>query len=132
MTELIVGSRRSGKTTELIKRAATDNLYILTGTTAQARYIFDQAKEMGYDIPFPVTWEDFQRTEFRGSSIKRDGLLIDELEHVLCRVFKHIPIKGVTWTRYDIKDLDLENPDNPWIGMDEYGRFKKEAANDQN
>lgn len=140
MTELIVGSRRSGKTTALIEKAASDNLYILTGTKAQARCIFDRAKQMGYDIPFPVTWEEFQRTEFRGSSIQRDGLLIDELEHIMCRAFKHIPIKGVTWTIYNVRDLDIENPDNPWIGMDTYGnlldthvygRFEKEVLHDQ-
>lgn len=137
MTELIVGSRRSGKTTALIEKAATDNLYILTGTKAQARHILDQAKRMGYDIPFPVTWEDFQRTEFRGSSIQRDGLLVDELEHVMCRMFRNIPIKAATWTTYDIRDLDIENPDNSWIGMDKdgnllnthvYGRFEMEET----
>lgn len=138
-TELILGSRRSGKTTALIEKAATDNLYILTGTKQQARYIFDQAKRLGYDIPFPVTWEDFQRTRFNGSFIQKDGMLIDELEHVLCRAFNNIPIHAVTWTKYDIRDLDIENPDNPWIGMDKdgrlldthvYGRFEKEVLND--
>lgn len=123
MTELILGSRRSGKTTEMIKRSATDGLYILTGTKQQARYIFDQAKELGYDIPYPVTWDDFTKGRLHAPCFQKDGLLIDEVEHILCRIFKGIPIKGVTWTKYDFKDLDLENPDNPWIGVNPYDRF---------
>lgn len=109
MTELIVGSRNSGKTTELIKRSATDGLYILTGTKRQARCIFDQARDMGYDIPFPVTWAEFQKGHFQGSSIQKDGLLIDEAGWLLSYIFKGIPIKGVTWTKYeDFRDLDEE------------------------
>ena len=116
MTELIVGSRCSGKTTELIKKSATDGLYILTGTRRQAECIFDQAKQMGYDIPFPVTWAEFQKNHFRGSCIQKDGLLIDEAGWLLSYIFSSVPIKGVTWTKYDFRDLDIENPDNPWIG----------------
>lgn len=116
MTDLIVGSRCSGKTTELIKRSATDGLYILTGTRRQAKCIFDQAKRMGYDIPFPVTWNEFQKTRFRGSCIRRDGLLIDEAGWLLSYIFDGVPIEAVTWTKHDFKDLDIDNPDNPWIG----------------
>ncbi len=106
MTELIIGSRYSGKTTEIIKRSAAEGLYILTGTKKQARCIFDQAKRMGYDIPFPVTWEEFQRCKFQGSTIQKDGLLIDEAGWLLSYILNGIPIKGVTWTKYDFMDLD--------------------------
>lgn len=116
MTELILGSRCSGKTTELIKRSATDGTYILTGTKTQAKYIFDQARLMGYDIPFPVTWEQFKRDRFHGTDVRKKGVLIDETAHILYRIFGGIPIKGVTWTKIDFKDLDLENPNNRWIG----------------
>ena len=101
MTEIILGKRNSGKTTELIKRSAKDGIYILTNTSAQARLIFDQAKRMGYDIPFPVSWNDFTRTAFLGSSIRKDGLLIDQADMLLSRIFGNIPIHAVTWTEGD-------------------------------
>jgi hypothetical protein len=108
MTELILGSRGSGKTTELIKRSAASGLYILTGTKKQADCIFDRAKRMGYDIPYPVTWSKFKNDHFRDSSIRRDGLLIDEAGWLLSYIFKGVPIEAVTWTKYEIKDLDKE------------------------
>lgn len=124
MTDLILGSRCSGKTSELIKKSASEGLYILTGTRKQAECLFDQARRMGYDIPFPVTWAEFQQCGFRGSFIQKDGLLIDEAGWLLSYIFKGIPIKAVTWTKYGLRDLDLENPDNPWIGVNPY-EFKE-------
>ena len=118
MTELILGSRNSGKTTELLRRSARDGMYILTGTKRQARCIFDQARDMGYDIPYPVTWAEFQNGHFSGSVIQKDGLLIDEAGWLLSYIFKGIPINAVTWTNYGVTDLDEQNPDNPWIGVD--------------
>lgn len=106
MTELIMGSRCSGKTTELIKRSATDGIYILTATRKQAEYIFDQAKQLGYEIPFPVTLAEFQYDHFRGSAIRREGVLIDEVGWLLSYIFDGIPIRGVTWTNYGFKNLD--------------------------
>lgn len=120
MTELIVGSRGSGKTAELIKRSAKDGIYIMTGTRRQAQCIFQQARDMGYNIPFPVTLEDYHRTHFRGSCLERDGILIDELGPMLSYMFKGVPINGVTWTKDEFTDLDLENPNNPWIGKNPY------------
>lgn len=112
MTELIVGSRCSGKTSELIKRSASEGVYILTGTKKQARCIFNQAKAMGYDIPFPVTWGEFQRCKFQGSMIQKDGLLIDEAGWLLSYILNGIPIRGVTWTKYEFMDLDEEKEVN--------------------
>ena len=109
MTELILGSRGSGKSTELIKRSAEEGLYILTSTRKQAEYLVEQAKKMGYNIPFPVTWEEFVESHFRGSCIRRDGLLIDDAENLLPYIFKGIPVKAVTWTKSEFKDLDSEN-----------------------
>lgn len=106
MADLILGSRNSGKTTELIKKSASEGLYILVPTKAQAKCIFDQACLMGYDIPFPVTWAEFQKCHFRDSCIKIDGLLIDEVGLLLSYIFNGIPIKTVTWTKDGVKDLD--------------------------
>ena len=147
MTDIIIGSRGSGKTTELFKRSADEHLYILTGTKGQAQCLFAQAREMGYNIPFPVSWEEFVRGDLDGTSIQEDGVLIDEAAHVLSRALRGIPIKAATWTKYGHRDLDEENPEKyldwlwkcyQWTGTDEaYAawlnareRFKEKAELD--
>lgn len=111
MTDIIVGSRRSGKSTELIKMSAEENIYILTGNKSQAQCLFNQARELGYNIPFPVTWEDYTRGRLLGTKIQEDGVLIDEASHVLSQALKGIPIKSVTWSKYGFRDLDQEEPE---------------------
>lgn len=111
MTDIIVGSRGSGKSTELIKMSAETGLYILTGTKSQAEYLFNQARELGLNIPFPVTWEDYVKGRLQGTYIQKDGVLIDEASHILSRALQGIPIKAVTWTKAGFRDLDEENPD---------------------
>lgn len=106
MTDIIVGSRGSGKSTALLKQSAEEQIYILTGTRSQAKCLFDQAREMGLNIPFPVTWDDYCKGHFQGTSIEEDGVLIDEASHILSRALRGIPIKTVTWTKYGFRDLD--------------------------
>lgn len=97
--QVIIGGRRSGKTTELIKRSAESGIYILVSNRARASQISDQARAMGYDIPFPVTLEEYHRSRgFAGSSIRRDGVYIDNVEDILRRMFYDIEIKAFTCT----------------------------------
>jgi hypothetical protein len=106
MTDIIVGSRGSGKSTALLKQSAEEQIYILTGTRSQAQCLYNQAREMGLNIPFPVCWDEYMKGHFQGTSIQEDGVLIDEASHLLSRVLKGIPIKTVTWTKYGFRDLD--------------------------
>lgn len=117
MTNYLIGERCSGKTTRLILRSARDQLYILTSTKYRAHAIFDAARDMGLVIPFPVTLDEYLRgTKFQGSSIRRDGLLIDDVDDVVRTLFAGIPIHEVTLTDYGnverlesrIKPLDHE------------------------
>lgn len=106
---IVIGERCSGKTTRLIERSAKDQLYILTSTKPRARAIFDNAIRMGLDIPYPITVEEYLRGDkFRGSSIRRDGILIDDLDDVLRVIFTGIPIHEVTMTDYgNVKRLKM-------------------------
>ena len=108
MMNIIIGERCSGKTTRLIERSAKEQLYILTSTKHRARAIFDTAKRMGLVIPYPVTVEEYFRgSKFAGSSIRRDGLLIDDSDDVLRVIFRGIPIREVTMTDYgNVERLD--------------------------
>lgn len=96
---IIIGERCSGKTTELIKKSAAEQIYILTHTSASARCLFDQARNMGLAIPYPVTVRKyFNSNKFDGSSIRRDGILIDDADLVLAEIFRGIPIRDVAFT----------------------------------
>lgn len=116
MTEIIIKERGTGKTTELIKRAAKDGLYILTDTKRSAEYIVDMAHRMGMHIPFPITVDEYLKgNKFQGSCIRRDGVLIDDAELVLQTLLSGIPIRAVTITDRGnismdrLKELELEN-----------------------
>ncbi|WP_277680350.1 hypothetical protein, partial [Gracilibacillus dipsosauri] len=79
--KIIGGKRYCGKTTELIKKASDEHLYILCPNNDIARVIFKQAKKMGLDIPFPITISDLP---LKSPHIKE--VLIDEVEMVLQQI----------------------------------------------
>lgn len=96
--DIYVGARRSGKTATLIKKSAETGAYIVVANKYQAHAVYRQAKEMDYDIPFPVTVSEIttRRNYFNDSYMKKHGLLIDELRSVLDIAFCGIPIHGAT------------------------------------
>ena len=96
--QITIGERCSGKTTKLIKRSAAEGSYILVATKCQAEKIAKQAREMGIDIPYPVTVEAYLNYKFHGSNITRKGILIDEVDLVLKYIFAGIPIREITLT----------------------------------
>ena len=51
---VICKKRGEGKTTELIKLSAAKNLIIITPTAKMADYIYEMAKDHGYEIPEPM------------------------------------------------------------------------------
>lgn len=119
MTNYLIGGRCSGKTTRLIERSAKEGSYILVATKAMARCVADQAKEIGLEIPYPITVGEYLNSDgFPGSSVRRDGLLIDELDLVLNRLFHGIPIREVTLTdRGNVERLErIEKKKSPCQG----------------
>ena len=108
---VVIGERCSGKTTRLIERSAKEGIYILVANKEMARCVADQAKDMGLEIPYPVTVGEYLRgNKFQGSSIRRDGLLIDDLDMVLDLLFRGIPIREVTLTdRGNVEKLETRN-----------------------
>lgn len=76
--EVIGGRRVCGKTTQLIKRAHEEQLYILCSNKHMARIIFKQSQEMELNIPYPITVEELP---LKSNFI--DRILIDEVEMVL-------------------------------------------------
>ena len=92
----IILPRGKGKTTELIKMAHEDHLYILTTTMERAGYIYREALEMDLEITFPIHWADFEKGRLNGSIIK--DILIDDADDLLRVIFRGLNIKAITMT----------------------------------
>lgn len=103
MTEYIIGERRSGKTTELIKRSAETGAVILAPTRAQVSFICDLAKNLGCGIPDPIAVSYLENTDLC-NIVRENGILIDELDYTLVRLCKNIPVKAATITNSDEKN----------------------------
>lgn len=76
---ILIGKRGQGKTTHLIKMSAAGEGTIVVSTEQSADYIKSQAKEMGLDIPKPITWTEIL---CRGTN-RKDSYLLDELSGIL-------------------------------------------------
>lgn len=119
--DIYVGARCSGKTATLIKKSAETGAYILVANKNQACSVYRQAKEMGYNIPFPVTISEITngRKYIDVSYMKKRGVLIDELQSVLNVTFCGIPIYGATLNVDSNTDIKYLNPDERSSVVDE-------------
>ena len=106
--KLILGDRQSGKTTELIKESARTGAYIVVSCRKEAHNVFGSAKELGLNIPFALTVAEVIY-ESPSSYIFQKGILIDNLERILCRLFNYITINAAT---VDCTALDVGVMDN--------------------
>ena len=96
--EIILMDKGAGKTAELIRRSAETGFYILTKDLARARSVVKQAREMGLNIPFPITVAEYMRSSgLRGSYIK--NIYIDDADDILLALFGRVNIEAITITR---------------------------------
>lgn len=79
--EFIIRPPGTGKTTDLIKRASEENLYIVCRGTSRANDLNRRAVNMGKSIPFPLTFHEFLYREYAGRYI--NGFLIDDVDKFL-------------------------------------------------
>lgn len=70
--------RGKGKTTELIRIANKEWLYIICKDRQRVDVIVKKAEELGLDIPFPITAKELP---LRSPHIK--SVLVDDIEDVL-------------------------------------------------
>lgn len=113
--DIIVGKRQYGKTTHLIKRSAAEWVYILTSDHKRASEIFHMAQNMNLDIPYPITLDEYFGNNLNGSSIRRDGILIDDADQILQMMFARVPIKCIT-----ISDSDTNGNNITYLTMPEH------------
>ena len=81
MTDVIVGPRQNGKTTELIRLSAARDEYIIVPTFDMAQVVAKQARAMGLRIPYPVAFCELPcQSRFIGE------VLVDESQRILEQV----------------------------------------------
>lgn len=104
LTDILVGERQSGKTTQLIKLAAKDRGVIIAPTSVSANYIKTQATQMGLDIPEPISLFEFLHM-IPG---KRNGTYyIDEANVALGQ----LGIKAITVDASAVRQVSMEKAD---------------------
>jgi len=92
--KVICGKRGDGKTTELIKLAAKDYLYIVCIDHDEAFRVSEQAQAMGLEIPFPLTFNEFVNRKFHSKGIK--GFLVDNADLLISFMASGVPVKAVS------------------------------------
>lgn len=100
MFDVIKGARQSGKTTLLIDRAADTGEQIITADEKRAAFVKMLAKQYGKKIKEPISVQTFLRAKQYGG-LRRDekvGILIDDVDAVLFRLFQPCEVKVVTLT----------------------------------
>lgn len=74
----IFKKRGGGKTMDLIDKSAETGAYIVCLNQNEASRIAAIAQEKNKDIPFPLTFEEFDEHQYHGKGVK--GFLIDNLD----------------------------------------------------
>lgn len=87
--------RQCGKTTEMIRLAATEFLYIICANKRDCERVFRIAINDGLDIPFPLTWAEFVEHRYYGADI--NGFVIDNLDECV-QSMTIVTIRAVTLT----------------------------------
>lgn len=85
--------RGFGKTYQLIKKSASSGDYIVCHRQEECSRIQAKAKEMGMNIPFPITYDEFISKQYYGKGIS--GFLIDNIEMFL-QTLTEVPINVIT------------------------------------
>lgn len=91
MVKLLGGSRKCGKTMELIRMAAEQDLGIITVNKGRANYIFQLAQKMGKQIRFPATIHELP---IHGLS-KDLKVVVDDIEDVVQEMI-NLPIVAMS------------------------------------
>lgn len=94
--KVIVRGRQAGKTTKLIKECYKHGGYIVCHSHGEAQRIFKVAREMGCEVPLPISYDEFLRREYYGPGVKK--LHIDNVDMLLAHIAKST-IYTVTITR---------------------------------
>ncbi len=92
--EKIILDKGEGKTESLIKMSAFNGGYIVCHSQSECSRIQKVAIEKGFNIPFPLTYDEFLDKKYYSKGIKE--FLIDNVEMLLERMSPVVPISYIT------------------------------------
>lgn len=94
MDNLIIATRRKGKTSILIDKCNKDKYsLIVCPNRAICEYTFKMAQDLGKPIPMPITFEEFVNHKWHGKYM--DNFYFDELQMSLEQIAKGVNISDV-------------------------------------
>lgn len=89
----IISQRNSGKTNKLIEISHTSGDYIVCQNRHEAERILSVAESTGFNIPMPITYEEFTNKRYYSKGIK--GFLFDNVD-IFLQTLTTVPIKAIT------------------------------------
>jgi hypothetical protein len=92
---VITGERGTGKTHRLIEEAAKSGAYIVVKSRDLASWTAEQARGMGKQIPFPITFDELLTGRASYGRGMRYHILIDDVDLLLHALCLDIPIDGI-------------------------------------
>lgn len=107
--KIILGERCSGKTTNLIAASATTGATIITATGNAKKGIIYHAKNMGLKIPDPMTLQELNgiTDPYIRENLMKKGIIVDDIELMLSRLFYGLPIERVSLTTDGINEVNF-------------------------
>lgn len=93
--KVICRPRQMGKTYDLIKRCASEGGYIVCCAHKEVDKVYNMAKCMNLNIPFPITYTEFILGHYPPAGVKK--FHIDNLDLCL-QMYSKVPISTITLT----------------------------------
>jgi hypothetical protein len=94
--KIVLGGRRSGKTTELIKRAEEVDGYIVCLDRKRVEAVFTLSLKLKSNIRYPITLQE--AINYKGFFVP---FLVDDLDAILFQLLKNHEIKAVSFCASD-------------------------------
>lgn len=91
-SDIILDRRRTGKTTELIIRSHDEQIPIVTFNHRSVDIIKNQAKELGFDIPDPISPYSLETDSIENFGDARP-VLVDEMVTIFENMF-NVKVEG--------------------------------------
>lgn len=91
--EVIYKKPREGKTTELIRRCAENGGYIVCASSMRAKHTYEMAKDLGYKIPYPLTFDELLEKRYYKQGIKK--IYIDDAMELIQKIAIGLEIESV-------------------------------------
>lgn len=109
-TEIIYKKPREGKTTELIKRCAENGGYIVSATQERAKLVFQMAKSMGHNIPFPLTFDELIHDMYYAKGVRK--IYIDDAMELIQKIARGLEVEAIAIDDLSEAIEEMENQEN--------------------